>query len=380
MTNKIRYKIVDGALPVGVKFNGNTGMFSGSIDFINTDQGPSWQTPVSVNLGTYDELSTVDIGPFSAVSSKGLPVSFGTLSDGNNLPLGIYFDHSTNKIVGTISELIVGGAVEFLNRNGPEWQTEFGKLGGYDVSDTVDVTVSATPYADRTLDNYSIIEDGLPWGLTLNKLTGKITGTIAELKAPGITIEEPKLPLPAWQTPQGAIAVLKETEVVSTPIVIQAEAAPGRTIVKYTIRSGGLPWGLVVNQTTGEITGSVAELRGFGDPAYYENDKDPSIDLAVEVQGVVGNYANASSFGTFSKGTTVTIKLSSTPYSGRTIRRWTLDSGSLPLGLSINPTTGQITGTVTNNTITSTGGYTFSIKVFDNTGAWSVRTYTLTVQ
>jgi hypothetical protein len=379
MTNQLKYKIVGGALPVGVTIDENTGKLEGPIDFSNLGLGPVWQSPAAGSLGTFDELDTIELPPLTATLSNGDRANMGLMSDGSYLPWGLVFDPDTGVISGTISELLAGQENDAATRDGPIWQTEFGKLADFDEGQTADITLVAQARNEKTVTVYDVVSGALPWGLVLDSSTGKISGSTADLLAPGLTIEVPKLPAPVWNTPQGTIKIVNEFETV-TGLMVAATPASGRTMIKYVISNGALPFGLNMNFTTGEITGTVAELVGQTDPAFYEGDKDPTISDTVSVQGSAQAITNSGSLGSYAKGAIITVQFSATPYPGRTIRNWSIENGSLPFGLTLNQDTGVISGTIENTLRTQSRSYSFTMRFVDNTHAYALRSYTITVQ
>jgi hypothetical protein len=373
----IRYTVQTGSLPTGLTLNPETGKFDGSPTWTALGKGPTFTTPVSDNLGTFNPGDSVSVGPLEATVESGLSLSsMGIVNGGTGLPWGIEFNPVTRMLTGVPIQPTIGQARQQDNVNGPTWNTQFGKIGDFEEGTVANLSVSASPFSSRTVDRYAVVSGGLPWGLTLSK-TGSITGTVADLKSPGLTIETPKLPAPTWTTTAGTIAIANEFESVS--VQIAATTVSPRTMVKYCIRSGGLPWGLSLNTVNGTISGTVAELQLRGDLDYYiESGKDPQIGGTVKINTVDTSVAAMGSLGTFAKGSTNTIEFTLTPYAGRSILRSYVSLGTLPWGLEFN-SIGKITGTI-HTTRAVSGTYTITVSVLDSAGATYSRTYTLTVQ
>jgi len=373
--NMVQYKIIDGDLPIGISLDTDTGRFNGVATSENIGLGPSFTGPVSNDLGAYDEGDEVSFGPITVDVAEGLTASLGLTGSGTGMPWGLVLDPDTGMISGTLAELLEVQKIQSNQTEGPIWSTQFGKLGAYDEGDPVEIQLAATPRDNKTLTSYALSSGGLPWGLVLDSATGLISGTTADLKAPGLTVEVPSLPLPTWNDPIGTIGVVNEFQ--DFTYTLSATPAAGRQMVKYVIREGGTPWGLSLDETTGVISGTTAELRNYGEAAYYEGGKDPQISDTVVIQGTDTQVDNQGSLGTYAKGDTVSIQFAFTPYAGRTIDRSCIIQGVLPWGLSMDG--GIISGTV-DMVQAVAGQYTITLKAIDSAQAWSVRTYNIVVE
>ena len=159
----------------------------------------------------------------------------------------------------------------------------------------------------------------------------------------------------------------------------------GLTVVRATntytwaITSGALPPGLSLNTATGAITGtattpgsytfSVSATDGtgcVGSTSYTLTAACPTLTMTPAAgalnQGTVGStYSQAlSSSGSFG------------------ILAWSVTSGTLPAGLTLNSSTGVISGTPTAATVGTTGS-TISLRAADQYGCSVSQSYTLKV-
>ncbi len=147
---------------------------------------------------------------------------------------------------------------------------------------------------------------------------------------------------------------------------------PGYT---FSITSGSLPAGLTLNTSTGVISGTPTSSGTYSFTAKVTDSKGTtdtvtcSIAIAavpLDIQcGTCGNNRATA-------GTAYTSTLAATGGSGS--YTYSIASGSLPAGVTLNSSTGVISGTPT------TGGtYTFTSKVTDSKGKTDTVSCTLTV-
>lgn len=166
--------------------------------------------------------------------------------------------------------------------------------------------------------------------------------------------------------------------VVSFPYSQQLDMTGGTTPIVWS-QSGGLPPGLQFDAAKGIISGtptsagsydltfSVTDAAGYISTKTFNLPVYPTFSIATPSTGtgapppaVVGTVYNNFTFKTNFGGTA--------PYS------WTKNSGALPAGLALNQDTGILSGTPS-----SAGDYTFSLKVTDANGAFTTKTFTISV-
>jgi uncharacterized protein (TIGR03437 family) len=224
--------------------------------------------------------------------------------------------------------------------------------------------------------NWTVSSGSLPVGLTLSSSSGAITGT------PSTT-----------GTSSFAVTVKDSANNVSQPASLSITISSGLTITttslpnatvgiaynqtlgatggvppysSWTVSSGSLPSGLTLNASSGQITG-VATTAG---PATSfsvtvkdsTNTTSPAQPLTITVVNIVTITTSSLPAGTvgvsYSQGLAATN--GTPPYSS-----WTIASGSLPPGLTLNSGTGVISGIPS----TSTGSpFAFTVTVKDSNG------------
>jgi hypothetical protein len=115
--------------------------------------------------------------------------------------------------------------------------------------------------------------------------------------------------------------------------------------LSYSVASGDLPGGLSLNPSTGAITGRPTESGVF---TYRIRATNPSgNDLSATSTITVRrapSFTNSTVSTRLSKGTAYSYDFEAAGYPAPT---YSVASGSLPNGMSLNPTTGRLTGTPT---------------------------------
>lgn len=376
----IRYTLQEGSLPNGVSLDPDTGRIMGAAGWDALGEGPEWTGPDEGSLGAYDEGDVISEITFTTDSTN-TPIIYSLPTTQDRVPWGLSFNPLTGVLSGTIAPLFLRTKEVASTSDGPTWDTAFGKLAGYDEDASASIQISATPIGQRTLAYYQVVDGALPWGLKLDPTSGVISGTVAALKSPGAFVDVPALPLPEWQTD---VNLGSFNEYESVAATLMATPAEGRSMAKYVLRSGALPWGLKLNQANGQITGTLADLKKRNEPVYYDSTKDPVISDTLVINGANSTVVNNGSIGSFAKGDSVLVQFSSTVDSNRALRNYWLTS-PLPWGLKFNGQTGEISGTITNNSIVQSKTYTFVLNVADKNDPTyqinrSSRTYNITVQ
>ncbi|HWV57744.1 MAG TPA: putative Ig domain-containing protein [Longimicrobiales bacterium] len=217
------------------------------------------------------------------------------------------------------------------------------------------------------LPAWSIVEGSLPAGLTLNASTGAITGTPTTagnfqftVRATGggqtverqLTIEiapPPNVVIETASLPDGTVGVPYDQ-------TLQASGGDGVNYA-WSIVSGALPTGLSLNGATGRISGIPAASGAFAFTVEVESGGDSN---ARQLTITVNHPPVTIQTGSLPNGT------QGTPYS-QTLQAsggdgvsyaWDITDGALPTGLTLNGTTGQISGTPT-----AVGTFPFTVRV-----------------
>jgi hypothetical protein len=243
---------------------------------------------------------------------------------------------------------------------------------GVSYSASVVASGGTTPYT------WSLTAGTLPAGLTLNTSTGAITGIPTTVGTSNftVTVTDSTTPTPQVQNEPLSISIVSVLAITTTALpngsvgtaYSQTLAASGGTPpYTWSLISGALPAGLSLS-SSGVISGTptAAGTATFTVKATDSTTPTPqtaSQPLSITINGVSGGAltitTTALAAGVLSVAYTSTVAVSggTPPYT------WSISSGSLPAGLTLNTSTGVISGTPTG----TAGPSTFTVTVTDST-------------
>jgi uncharacterized protein with beta-barrel porin domain len=243
----------------------------------------------------------------------------------------------------------------------------------------------ATPYT------YSVFAGLLPAGTTLNASTGTVSGTPTAAGAFSYAIKVTDSGSPTAQT---ATQVMSGTIAPATLTLVSAASnttqlgqfyrqtnvgSGGATPYTYSVSAGALPAGITLNASNGTVFGTPTASGAFSYTVKVTDSGSPTAQTAT--QTVSGTIAPATLTATQAiASTTFTVNHAATSFtpvtgSGGAAPLAYGVSPSLPTGLSMNSSTGAITGTPT---VTSSAA-TYTVTVTDANSATATATFSLAV-
>lgn len=334
----------------------------GYITNLQAQEGPQWQTPartVLANINRLDSIANVSVS--ATPGTLGNPVQSYGLTKGV-LPLLCTLDANTGAISGTNvtlwpSESLQDGETSVSPV--PTFNTAAGSLGSLDEFGTASYNVSATShFANATMAFYVVQSGVLPWGMTMNAVTGTISGTTMEVGM-GMGNEEAQYLLPgvSWTTVSGELAAVNEGAALSIPLVANTVNA-GQTMAHYILIDGALPWGITIANAASDprIAGNVEEIN--------------PTEAEVALPGPTFTTP-AGSLGTFARGATVNLSIAAT---SATV--YQITNEFLPYGVTMS-SDGAITGTIAASSPFKT--YNITVRAIGSDTGYSERNFTITV-
>jgi lysophospholipase L1-like esterase len=255
---------------------------------------------------------------------------------------------------------------------------------------TVGQEYDATLAAAGGMPDYTwaVTSGSLPAGLTLDGSTGEITGQPTTPGPSTFTVTVTDSSTPTAKTASAAIAVT--VVAASAPLSLGSATLPGASVgdtydqtltstggtgpVAWSVPAGSLPPGLSLDPATGEITGVATQAGTFPFTAGVEdaagNTATESLSLTIGNGAALSIDTTAVPDGTqgSSYDQVLTAQDGVAPYS------WSVTSGSLPGGLSLDSASGEITGTPT-----ASGTFAFTVTDSDSSATTETATQNLTL-
>ena len=228
---------------------------------------------------------------------------------------------------------------------------------------------------------WSVAAGALPAGLTLSPQTGLISGKPTAAGTFSFTIEV-RDSTGATAGEAFSISIASSLTITST-----SPLAPGALSTSYTqalaaisgvppyswsVSAGALPPGLILTAATGILSGTPTKT---GTSNFTVTVTDAGAGTASKAFSLTIVSALTVSTASLSPGSlSVPYAQALTAVAGTSPYTWAVTAGSLPPGLTLNPTTGAITGTPTTQ-----GSYNFTVQVTDAVGAKATQALSIAI-
>ncbi|WP_408902873.1 putative Ig domain-containing protein [Methylobacterium radiotolerans] len=400
------YALASGTLPPGLSLSSSTGTIAGTpsqvgtfgnLSILVTDaEGRTAATaafvidvrPALAFSGIPSAVATVGVGYDSSalVTGGDLPYAFSLAA--GTLPAGLSLTPSTGRIIGTPTTIGIASGLQLraVDRNGRvALSAPFAidvrgamTVAGYpDPNATVSTSYGPYQFAatgGRSSYTYTAV-GSLPPGLTLSSagtLSGVpyAAGTYAGLQVRA-TDQDGRIGLSAAFSidvvgPVSVTASLPPNGTVDTAYQGQVSASGGRPGYVYYVAAGSLPPGLNLDPISGVVSGSPTQVGTFGGIQIAAMDADGRTQVTTAYQILVGApLALAYSPAPATRGSGFAIFPSVS--GGRAPYRFVMSSGTLPTGLTLNATSGAITGVPT-----AVQTATLQVMLIDADGRWTI--------
>jgi RHS repeat-associated protein len=403
------WSILSGALPAGLSLDPSTGTItgaptaSGTLNFtvqVTDSSTPTAQTATqALSIAVAASALTITTAKLPAaqqykvysatVKASGGVKPYAWSVAAGALPAGLTLNPSTGAITGSPTGSGTSSfTVQVADTSTPSSQTATAALSigvaatpplavtttslaaatqGVSYSQTLSASGGVTPYS------WSIVSGALPGGLNLSS-TGAITGTPTGSGTSDFTVQVIDSSSPAVETATQALSITATASplAVTTKSVHSAtqgssysatvKASGGVKPYAWSIASGALPPGLSLHPSTGVLSGIPT---GSGTSTFTVQVTDGSTPTAQSATEALSMTVSASPpaiataslpGGTWGEPFSTTLQATGgvRPYA------WSIVSGTLPAGLSLDPSSGDITGTPS-----FTGTFLFTVQVTD---------------
>ncbi len=387
---------------VDVTVNGGSGtrvasIIARTISFSGGGQSTIGNPPSVIGPATLPDW-TVGNDYGSAARPATMTATGGTTPytwSATGLPTGLSINASTGVIggtpsaTGTWSSIIVTVTDARGLAQTKTYSVTINPLPSITAPATLPASTQGVAYPTTTINasggtpTLSWFASGLPAGMSINTSTGAIGGTptasgtftvtVTVADVVGVT-KSKDYPLTINSPPTiGTTALPEWTQ--DRPYSTTVSASSGTP--PYTWSATGLPNGLSIGATNGVISGTTSKTGTFSvtvtitdsvgavatKPYSLTINKTPSITFLGNLPASTVNRSYPPGLGQ----AVITATGGTAPYA------WS-DNGTLPNGLTINSSTGVISGTPT-----ATGTSSVTITMTDAAGATASRTYSLTI-
>ncbi|HXM93470.1 MAG TPA: putative Ig domain-containing protein [Candidatus Dormibacteraeota bacterium] len=246
------------------------------------------------------------------------------------------------------------------------------------------VTLTSTGGAGAL--TWSTSAGNLPAGLSLNGSTGAISGTPTATGTSTFTVKVTDSGTPALSaTKQLSIIVAPAPLAIVTTTLTNAtvqstysatlQASGGTTPYTWSVTAGALPTGLTLNTATGQISGVPTTSGTSTFTVTVKDSAIPTAQTTFKQFLILVNPVLSISTASLPNGTVGTAYSQTLQSNGGTPTiSWSVTLGTLPAGLTLDSTTGIISGTPT-----AAGTSNFTVRAADSSAPQQLATKALSI-
>lgn len=414
---------VVGSVPLGMSFDVNTGAISGSpstpgtYEFtveVTDSNGLTSSKLESILVGAPPVITTTPLTykfykdvanniPATATAGTGTIPATGAWS-ATGLPAGLSINTATGAISGSATTTGTYTVTQKVTDSNVLFDTEYitikvvakpvittPALPGFELNKAITPVEQTKTVGSALLpatNAWSIVAGTLPNGLSLNPNTGEITGTPTQSGSFPITVklsDEDGEFSQQVQTINVGVPPLITTTPLTHKLYVGVAANLPSTATAGTgalqangWTATGLPNGMSINPATGAISGTPSASGTFQVIQKVTDVNNlfdvETINVTVVAKPVITTTVPLPKLVLNAVATpinqTKTAGSAAIPATGA----WSITSGTLPAGLSMNPDTGAISGTPT-----VSGSFPITVKLIDADGEFTTKEETVEV-
>jgi len=408
-TSPLSWSISNSSLPSGLSLGAATGVISGTPNTSGTSNftvrlqdtaGATTTKPLSITICAAPVITTTSLpnGTRATAYSNALAATGGksplawSLQAGA-LPTGLSLNGSTGVISGTPSATGSWGftaKVTDANSASATKALSISVYAGVGITtsslpaDTVGIAYSQTLAAGGGVEPYAwaIHAGSLPAGLSLDTASGTISGTPSAAGTSNFTVRvTDNVSASGTKALSIVINPIPSVTTTSLPAGVMGGAysqtlasAGGTAPIIWSVSDGSLPAGLSLGASSGKISGTpnAAGTSSFTVTATDGVGATGTVGLSIVINAALAIVTDNMADGTIDVEYSQTARADGgiAPYA------WSVISGSLPAGLTLDASSGEIAGIPTALTFSK---FTLKVKDSQSTPRTATRSFTINV-
>ena len=372
------YAVASGTLPTGLSLNGTSGAISGtptvagngSVTITASNGGGNGTGTITFNIAK----GTQTIGGVSSTMTKAAGAVAYTLNATSSASLALSYASSSTSVAtvanGTITVLGAGTTTLTVSQGGDSNYSEAPSVtqvltvtaaapvvAAATINGTVGSVLSVSINATNSPTSYAVASGTLPTGLSLNGASGAISGTPTTATTSGTLVVVRATNASGngtgnitFNIAKGSQAISGVTATIAKSVGAAAYSLDASVTSNLTLSYASSNTSVATVAANGTVTvkaaGTTTLIVSQAENANYNAATSVTQVLAVAVPAPVVVAATIN--GTVGSTLSASINATNSPTS------YVVASGILPTGLSLNATSGRISGTPTTATTSGT--------------------------